>query len=279
MGLRELLSGIIPEYDLQRISPHFDVIGDIAIISLPEDLRKFAPIIADTIKSHRHSIRTVLLKVAKVRGNYRTARYEIITGDTTITTHREYGFSYRLDLGTVFFNPRLASERRRVVTQVQAREKVLVPFCGAGSFVIPAAVRGASVMAIEQNPDAYRWLKENLMQNLCTERVTPICGDAFDTTLLPTQPFDRAIIPTPYGMDSILGVLAPCVRTGGMLHFYTFKNRKQSEAMEQNFNKTGYQVVTRRQCGNVAPSVNRWVFDLKKIMTFEGKNGSLANPG
>jgi tRNA (guanine37-N1)-methyltransferase len=265
MGLRELLSGIIPEYELQRISPHFDVIGDIAIISLPEDLRGFALIIADIIKSHRHSIRTVLLKVAKVKGNCRTARYEIITGDTTITLHREYGFTYRLDLGTVFFNPRLASERRRVTEQVQAGEKVLVPFCGAGPFVIPAAARRASVVAVEKNPEAFRWLKENLRQNLCTKQVTPICGDAFDTTLMPTQPFDRAIIPTPYGMDFILGVLAPCVRTGGILHFYTFKNRKQSEDMEQNFNKTGYQVITRRQCGNVAPSVNRWVFDLKKL--------------
>ena len=165
MGLKERLFGIIPEEDRRRISPHFDVIGDIAIIALPEDLNGYAPVIAETIKSHRQGIRTVLLKVEKVRGDCRTARYDIISGETTITTHHEYGFSYRLDLGTVFFNPRLASERRRVTSLVQAGERVLVPFCGAGPFVIPAAARGASVMAVEQNPDAYRWLLENMRLN------------------------------------------------------------------------------------------------------------------
>jgi tRNA (guanine37-N1)-methyltransferase len=264
MGLKEHLTGIIPDMDLRRISTHFDVIGDIAILALPEALNGYAPVIADAIKSHRHGIRTVLLKVEKVREDCRVACYEIITGDTTVTTHHEYGFSYRFDIGTVFFNSRLASERRRVTCQVQAGERVFVPFCGAGPFVIPAAARGASVVAVEKNPDAYRWLQENLRLNRCADRVTAVCGDAFDTALLPTQPFDRAIIPTPYGKDEVLSILAPCVRPGGMLHFYTFKNRKQSEAMEQDLTRTGYHVVTRRRCGNVAPAVSRWVFDLKK---------------
>ncbi|MGD0534434.1 MAG: hypothetical protein ABR999_03195 [Methanoregula sp.] len=279
MGLKERLFGIIPEEDRRRISPHFDVIGDIAIIALPGDLNGYAPVIAETIKSQRYGIRTVLCKVEKVREDCRTARYEIITGDTTITTHHEYGFSYRLDLGTVFFNPRLASERRRVTSLVQAGERVLVPFCGAGPFVIPVAARGASVMAVEQNPDAYHWLLENMRLNRCAGRVTAVCGDAFDTALLPSEPFDRAIIPTPYGMDEILGVLVPYVRPGGMFHFYTFKNRKQSEEMERTFKGTGYHVVTRRQCGNVAPSVSRWVFDLKKAGHPGRVVGTSANPG
>ncbi|HNX16942.1 MAG TPA: RsmD family RNA methyltransferase [Methanoregula sp.] len=264
MGLKEHLSGIIPENDLPRITRHFDVIGDVAIVDLPEDLRQHATVIADTIMSLRHNIRTVLLKSEKVSGLCRTARYDKIFGDTTITTHREYGFSYHLDTATTFYNPRLASERRRVTDQVQAGEKVLVPFCGAGPFVMPAAARGASVFAVEKNPNAYRWLLENIEVNRCAGRVTAICGDAFDTTLLAHHRFDRAIIPTPYGMDDILAVLVPCVRPGGMLHFYTFKNRTQSEDLERDFNQTGLLVVARRRCGNVAPSVSRWVFDLRK---------------
>ncbi|MGA2161932.1 MAG: RsmD family RNA methyltransferase [Methanoregula sp.] len=279
MGLKERLFGIIPEEDRRRISPHFDVIGDIAIIALPENLKGYAPVIVDTIKSYRHGIRTVLGKVENVSGDCRTARYEIITGDTTVTTHHEYGFSYRLDLSTVFFNPRLASERRRVTSQVQAGESVLVPFCGAGPFVIPAAARGASVVAVEKNPCAYRWLLENLQVNRCNGRVTAVCGDASDTALLPPQPFDRAIIPTPYGMDAILGILAPCVRPAGMLHFYTFKNRKQSEELEQTLTRAGYHVTTRRRCGNVAPSVSRWVFDLRKAGHPDRNTEISGNPG
>ena len=42
------------------------------------------------------------------------------------------------DLKTVFFNPKLLRERKRVTDQVQPGELVFVPFCGAGPFAIPA---------------------------------------------------------------------------------------------------------------------------------------------
>jgi len=232
--------------------------------SLPEDLARYAGIVADAIVSQRHNIRTVLRKVEKVRGDCRTPSFENIPGNTTVTTHREYGFTYQLDVTTTFFNPRLASERHRVAGLVGAGERVLVAFAGAGPFAIPAAAHGAFVVAVEKNPEAYRWLLKNIRKNRCDTRVTAIKGDAFDTTLLPFSAFDRAIIPTPYGMDAILGVLTPKVRSGGMLHYYTFKNREQCEALNKALEQDGFYGVARRRCGNVAPSVSRWAFDLKK---------------
>jgi tRNA (guanine37-N1)-methyltransferase len=49
-----------------------------------------------------------------------------------------------------------------------------------------------------------------------------------------------------------------------MIHFYTFKNRDQADALVREFTKKGFEVVVRRRCGNVAPGVSRWVFDLGK---------------
>ena len=174
------------------------------------------------------------------------------------------GLRIELDVGTVFFNPRLASERKRVTDQVQSGERVLIPFCGVGPFVIPAAARGARILAVEKNPEAYRWLTRNVQVNGVEDRVTALPGDAFDTSLLPVSLFDRAIIPTPYGMDTIFDVLASRVKPGGMIHFYTFKNRNQADALAREFTRTGFEVVVQRRCGNVAPSVSRWVFDLVK---------------
>ena len=262
MGLKDQLQGEIPDHILCSLSDRFDVIGTIAVLSLPPILSGYEPVIARAILSQRKNIRTVLNKTSLLEGCSRTARYEILAGTGMITTHHEYDFSYQLDVSTVFFNPRLASECRRVTSQVQPGERLLVPCCGVGPFVIPAAARGAEIVAVEQNPEACFWLKENLALNGGEERVTLIRGDAFDTSLLPKYRFDRAIIPTPYGMDALFAVIAPRVKRGGMIHFYTFKNRNQADALREEFGQNGFEVVTKRRCGNVAPNVSRWVYDL-----------------
>jgi tRNA (guanine37-N1)-methyltransferase len=262
MGLLDELKGTIPADTLREFSGRFDVIGEIAIISLSPALRDYETLIAEAILEHRHGIQTVVRKSAGVTGDFRTAEYTIITGTGMETTHRENGFTYCIDLNTSFFNPRLAHERKRVAGQVKDGERVFVPFCGVGPFVIPAAARGASVVAMEQNPDACHWLKVNLKENHVSGQVTVIMGDAFNPDILPAGPFDRAIIPTPYGRDEILGLVTSRVRSEGILHFYTFKNRVQAEILAHEFEKTGYRVLLRRRCGNVAPSVSRWAFDL-----------------
>ncbi|MDO9035752.1 MAG: hypothetical protein Q7U51_11170, partial [Methanoregula sp.] len=119
MGLKEQLRGIIPDQVLCLISDHFEVIGDIAVLSIPQELSDYKQIIAQEIISHRKNIYTVLNKVSKVSGEERTAGYEILAGDTTVTLHHEFGFSYRLDVSRVFFNTRLSYERMRVADQAE----------------------------------------------------------------------------------------------------------------------------------------------------------------
>ena len=262
MGLKDQVRGIIPDRALCHLSDHFDVIGDIAVISLSPYLCGYEDVIAQAIISRRRTIKTVLNKISRLDGCNRIARYEILAGNDTVTVHHEYKFAYELDVGTVFFNPGLASERKRVTDQVRSGERVLIPFCGVGPFVIPAAARGARIVAVEKNPEAYRWLIRNVLLNSTEDRVIPLLGDAFDTSLLPLYLFDRAIIPTPYGMDSIFDVLASRVKPGGIIHFTTFKNRNQADALSMEFSLKGFGVILQRRCGHVAPGVSRWVFDL-----------------
>ena len=132
-----------------------------------------------------------------------------------------------------------------------------------GRFAIPAAARDASVVAIEQNPDAFHWLKENIRENEVVGKIAVYPGRCIQSGDSSAGLFDRAIIPTPYGWDHILDVIAPRVKSGGIIHFYTFKNRAQSEILKNEFVKRRYRVLIRRRCGNVAPAVSRWVFDLQ----------------
>jgi tRNA (guanine37-N1)-methyltransferase len=264
MHLKDLLKGSVPDDALSRFSGHFDVIGDIAIVSIPRELEVYKREIAETILAGRKNVYTVLNKVQMVRSDARTASYEILLGDTTITRYREFGFQYRFDVTKVFFNSHMAYERMRVAEQVEPGEEVLVPFCGVGPYAIPAAARGARVTAIEQNPDAYGWLRENITLNHVGQWVTAIHGDARDMALLQGKRFDRIIIPTPYGMDDSLGLFSPFTAWDGMIHFYTFKAGNEIPALEQEFSLKGFDITFQNDCGNVAPGIKRWVFDLVK---------------
>ena len=141
---------------------------------------------------------------------------------------------------------------------------MLVPFCGVGPFVIPLAGKGAEAFALESNPEACRWLAENVRLNGVEDNVVIIKGDAFSASRMLKMQFDRAIVPMPYGMDQILEVIAPAVKKGGRVHFYTFKKQYQIEGLIEKYEGMGFLLELFRRCGSVTPGVSRWAFDLVK---------------
>ena len=264
MGLKDQLAGTIPGDLLPYLSDHFEVIGNVAILFIPRELEPYKIQVAEAVVSKRKNIATVVNKTDKVAGNSRTARYEVLLGDTTFTVHHEFGFSYRIDVGSSFFSARMASERKQVTDMVKPGEKVYVPFAGVGPFAIPAAARGAEVWAVEKNPYAFQWLKENIALNHTGNTCHSIQGDALNTAQLRETSFNRLIIPAPYGMDHTLEILLPILSYGGMAHVYVFKTREQIPGLIAAYEDAGLDVMVYAPCGNVAPGVSRWVFDLAR---------------
>ncbi|WP_445474297.1 class I SAM-dependent methyltransferase [Methanococcoides methylutens] len=252
--------------DIRHLIPkRFDVIGDVAVVSIPPELSDHKFSIAEYISSRRGNLRSVLNKMTKLEGDHRVAGFELLLGDSSLTTHAEFGMRYKMDLMDVFFNGRLAFERKRIASQVQKGEDVLVPFCGVGPFAIPAAAKGAKVIALEKNPAACKWLAENIRLNHVGGNIMPILADALCIGNLLNAKFDRVIIPTPYGMDHFLEDVIPLVRGGGHLHFYTFKTREQIEGLIESYSDMGLDVISYRRCGNVASGVSRWAFDMVRV--------------
>jgi len=264
MALRDQMKGTIPEPLLRLIPNRFEVIGDVAVVSITPQLDDYRTDIARVIVSKRKNIRAVLNKVTKLDGEKRVAGFEILSGSGTETIHREYGHIYKLDVKTVFFNARLSFERHRIASKINPSEHVLVPFCGVGPFAIPAAARGARVIAVEKNAEACKWLAENIWLNRVEDGISVIKGDAADLTNMLNCDFDRVIVPTPYGMDHFLTDMSTFVKKGGMVHFYTFKKQYQIQGLVKEYEQMGFDVIFYRRCGNVAPGVSRWVFDLEK---------------
>jgi tRNA (guanine37-N1)-methyltransferase len=265
MRLKQKLQDVLPKEQLCHVSNRIHVIGDIAILSLPAEVEGNKKEIAEAVISQSKNIRIVLNKISMLEGDCRVASFEVLSGiGGTVTNHKEYGFTYRLDVTQVFFNSHLAYEHQRVASQVRPGESVLVPFAGVGPFVVPIAARGAKVMALEKSSSACRWLAENLRANDVEEGAAILNADAFCVLQMITRNFDRAVVPTPYGMDKILETITHAVRTGGAVHFYTFKRRQQIEGLSKKYEDMGFEIGLCRRCGNVAPGVSRWAFDLVK---------------
>ncbi len=263
MSLKEDLAGVVPP-DMLRSLDFWDVVGDVAIVSLPPSLDAYKADAADAILARRKNVKAVLNKLSKVEGEARVPRFELLKGSDSVATYREYGFTYRFDLAKVFFNRHLSYERHRIADAAVPGETVLIPFAGVGPFVIPIAARGCRAIAIEINTEACRWLASNARRNGVEGRVDVINADVLRLVLLLKRTVDRAVVPTPYGMDDALGRIAPVVKRGGMLHFYTFKKKHQVEGLIKQYESSGFDVELCRRCGNVAPAVYRWVFDLRK---------------
>lgn len=268
MNLKRSLSGKIPEDTLKSLPRHFELTGDIAVISVPPGCQNYNEEIADAIFSVRKDVKTILQKISCIEGERRVGGYEFIKGEMrTETIHKEAGYSYKIDLSSVFFSPKLCYERMRIASQIKPFERIIVPFAGAGPFAIPAADRGLLVLAVEKNPDACRYFQENLKINGLEEKADVICGDALFISDMfgEKEYFDRAIVPTAYGLDKALLKTAPLVKAGGIIHFYTFKTKEEISGLILFFKKKGLETLFYRRCGNIAPGVYRWVFDLKKM--------------
>jgi len=214
----------------------YDVIGDIAIVEIPEDMqnekgrKKIAQSIVD---SHKH-IKTVLEKKGERLGEYRLRELEPILGKGTVTDHRESGCVFRLDVAKAYFSPREGTERERIASQVKPGETVLVMFAGVGPFAVVIGKkqpRVRKVYAVEINPDAVKYMEENVKLNKLTYVIEPILGDAKEKCKKMYGKCNRIVMPLPHEGRKFLGTAIKCARPKGIIHFYYIGTEIQGQDM------------------------------------------------
>ncbi|MDY7082340.1 MAG: SAM-dependent methyltransferase, partial [Halobacteria archaeon] len=119
--------------DILGYEPSFEVVGDMALIEYDDAGTRRE--VADALVEADNNVVGVLNVESKVKGEERTREMRHIAGEEkTEVLHREYGSEFLLDLTDVYFSPRLANERQRVVSQVEEGETVFDMFAGVGPF-------------------------------------------------------------------------------------------------------------------------------------------------
>ncbi len=271
--LREFLSKILTEEELENLVTSYDTIGDIAIIEIPEGLEKKEKQIAEAILKTNKRLKVVAKKLGKVESEFRVRPLKVIAGENrTETTYVEHGCRMRLDVAKVYFSIRLSHERKRIAELVKPNENILALFAGVGPFPLVIAKNHpkTNIAAIELNPEAVKYMKENIRLNK-TKNIAAESGDAREIVFGKYRNFaDRILMPLPRSADKFLDVAFAGARDGCIVHIYNFAPIEKSydEIEKKIFNeakKTGVkaEILNRKIVRPYAPKIVQVVVDFK----------------
>jgi tRNA (guanine37-N1)-methyltransferase len=275
-SLAQVLEDRLPPHLLASLPRALDIVGDIAIIEIPAELKAHERLIGEAILTVHKNMRTVLAKAGAVSGTYRLREFKVIAGENkTATIHKEYGCKYHVDIAKAYFSPRLSQEHNRVASLVKKSETVVDLFAGVGSFSVLIAKNNAEakVYAVDMNPDAIELLERNIRLNRVENRVISIQGDArqaVETRLLGVA--DRVIMNLPEKALEFVDTACKAIKpAGGIAHYYAFIRLPDSlEELKLRFSeaveKTGRKVeafLFAKTVRETAPYEGQVVLDAK----------------
>jgi len=279
--LKRVLADRLKPEEIAELYGAFDLVGDIAIIRTPMSLRsKLETIARAIIESNKH-VRTVLHQSSPVSGELRTRRFEHILGDMkTETTYKEHGCVFKVDLAKAYFTPRLSHERLRIARLISPGEAVVNMFAGVGTFSIVAArhSQATKIYSIDLNPDAFRYMEENVRINKVTGRVIPILGDASEVIANRNKEVaDRVLMPLPEKAKEFIESALLALKREGWIHYYDHVHAetgedpclKSFEMLHPRLEETraNYELNFSRVVREVGPRWFQVVLDLKVMKT------------
>lgn len=199
--------------------PRYEVVGSIALLESDEtDMEKAA----DALLQVQPHIRTVLLALSPVEGEFRTRRFTFVKGEsTTQTIHKEYGCKYAIDMEKAYFTPRLATERYRILEQMKDGETIVDMFAGVGPFSILIAKNHprCRIVAIDKNPEAVKFLRHNIELN-AVDNVEAVEGDAREEAQKYAGIADHIIMNLPHTAREFLDAAMVIAKNGTVIHYY-----------------------------------------------------------
>ncbi|WVZ74704.1 hypothetical protein U9M48_022857 [Paspalum notatum var. saurae] len=141
--------------------------GHVAHLNISDDLLAYKDVIAKVIYDKNYPrIQTVVNKVGTITNEFRVPKFEVLAGKNDMVTEvKQYGATFRLDYGLVYWNSRLEHEHIRLVSLFKKGDVICDMFAGIGPFSVPAAQKGCVVYANDLNPDSVHYLSMNAKIN------------------------------------------------------------------------------------------------------------------
>ncbi len=265
-NLKEILRKKLSKEEIEKIKRAFDIIGDIAIVEIPEELINRKKIIGQAIMKINKRVHSVFMKKSPLKGVFRTREVEFICGENKKETiHKENGCVFKVNIEKVYFSPRLSYERKRIMELVKEGEKILAMFAGVGPFpIVIKKHKNVNIVAVELNPYAVKLMKENLKLNKINFKV--IEGDVRE--YIKENYFDRILMPLPKDAELFLPYAFKNIKNNGVIHIYTFeekedafKKAKEKIEKEAKKEKIKIKIINQRIVRPFSPSTVQVVTD------------------
>ncbi len=268
-SVEEALALILPKDELAKVVNSFDIIGDIAMLEIPESLVSKEEEIAKAVCIVHRNVKVVAKKEGPMEGAFRTRKMSVIYGEKrTETIYVESGAKMKIDIAKVYFSPRLSFERKRIEKLVKDGENILALFAGVGPFpLVIAKKKKCNIVAIELNPEGVRYMRINAKLNKAKMEI--IEGDV--NAIVPEKYAgfaDRVIMPLPKDAEEFLQAAYVGSRDRAIIHFYTFADiaRPFEEAHEKiyrHLDKSKVEIAGERIVRPFSPRQVQVVVDLR----------------
>lgn len=265
-SLKEALKDKFNEEEKEKLVTSFNIVGDIATLEIPEELREKEREIGKAIMKVHPSVKTVCRRENKTKGRYRIRKVHPIAGEEkTETIYKEHGIKIKLDLNKTYFNPRLSHEREIIENKVKKGEKIGYLFAGVGPFALVIAKKNPDVeiTAVELNPEAYKYLEENIDLNNFTGIIKPINEDV---KKLKGYNFERVIMTMPIYSEEFLNSVLKNISNEAIIHYYSLGEEPdyyEKPMKELKKHIDNFEVLDKREVLNYAPGKKEVVIDIK----------------
>jgi len=195
--------------------------------------------VAKAILQEMKAVRCVFEQEGGIEGDFRLRKLRHLAGeDRTLTTHKENGCSFRVDVARCYFSPRLATERMRIAEWAAPGESVLNMFAGVGPFsVLLAKRKRVRVLSCELNRLACELHEENDSANKVEKLVKVVNADAMRLPKLTRRRFDRILMPHPSQADRFLPTALALAKPGSTIHYYRHLLGADEEEASRNLDE------------------------------------------
>ena len=269
--IKKSLSKEIPPDLINYLPEKWEKIGNVLIIKFNENLKKYKEKICQKY-AEILQCKTILNDIGGISGEYRKPKVEVLYGSkNTETIHKENGIKYKLDPCKIMFSSGNMDERIRMANISNKNETVVDLFAGIGYFTLPIAFysKPKKIYSCEINPDAYKFLCENIVLNHVTKIVKPILGD--NRINAPKNVAERVIMGYINDTHKFLSTAINCLKNHkGIIHYHdVFPNeiipQKPLKIIKETTKKYNIEInqVKHRFIKSYAPGISHVVFDIE----------------
>ena len=279
--LTEKLKNKLTEQELELLAllpSGYQKIGEIIIINLKPELKKYEKEIGEIILEIFPKIQTICNKEGGGTGEFRKPQIKIIAGSkNTEVCHLENGIYFCFDIQKIMFAKGNIKERGRLPRQVKREEIIIDMFTGIGYFSVPIAkiAKPKKIYAIELNPDSIKYLKKTIEKNKL-KNIEIIHGDS-------KQEVEKLVQQGIKADRVILGYLPPpiefipyammIIKKGGMIHYDDLINAERTEVdiqktisiINKETEKQGMKakLINSQKVKSYGPKIDHYVLDIK----------------